>query len=330
MEINLANKNILITGGTGFVGSHLVEDLVKKGAQVVVPFRSLDPYSYFTSQKLAEKTILVIGDIKDKNRVFDIVVKYEIDYIFHLAAQAIVTTAYYNPWETIASNIIGTTNVLEAARLYPNIKGVIAASSDKAYGKLNKKKYKETDALRGNHPYEVSKSSADLIAYSYYKTYGLPIVITRFGNIYGEGDLNFSRIIPGIMKSIIKNEALKIRSNGKYVRDYLYVKDVANGYLMLAENIDKVKGKAFNFGSDENLSVLELIKLIEKKLNKKVNYKILDIAKNEIPYQSLDFSKIKKMLGWKPKYSISERIKRINSWYQKYLQEGLCRMIYNL
>jgi len=329
--MKIINKNILVTGGTGFVGSHLVEELVKKGAQVVVPYRSVDPYSYFASQKLAEKTILVTGDVKNKNRVFDIVVKYEIDYIFHLAAQAIVTTAYHNPWETIASNIIGTTNILETARLYPNIKGIIVASSDKAYGKLrnrhpeldsgsiSRKKYIETDPLRGDRPYEVSKSSADLIAYSYYKTYDLSVVITRFGNIYGEGDLNFSRIIPGIMKSIIRNEALEIRSDGKYVRDYLYVKDVVNGYLLLAKNIKKIKGEAFNFGSNETLSVIELIKLIEKKLNKKINYKILNIAKNEIPYQSLNYDKIKKRLGWKPKYSISETIQKISSWYKEVL-----------
>lgn len=313
----LKDKNILVTGGTGFIGSHLVEALIKKRAQIVVPFRSLDPYSYFATQGLSQRAIMVVADIKDRERILDLVTKYEIEYIFHLAAQPIVPTAYYNPLETIETNIIGTANVLEAVRQYPSIKGVIVASSDKAYGKLDKKKYRETDALRGDHPYEASKSSADLIAQAYWETYKLPVVITRFGNVYGEGDLNFSRIIPGIMKSMIKNETLAIRSNGKYVRNYLYVKDVVGGYSLLAANIKNVKGEAFNFGSDDELSVIDLIKLVENTLNTKVKYDILNTAKNEIPYQSLDFSKIKKKLGWKPEYSIASTIQKIKQWYQK-------------
>jgi len=220
--------------------------------------------------------------------------------------------------------------------LYPKIKAVIIASSDKAYGKLpqktsavfplrsstaevkKKNKYFETDPLKGDHPYEVSKSAADLIAYSYYKTYGLPVVITRFGNIYGEGDLNFSRIIPGILKSIIRQATLDVRSDGRYVRDYLYVKDVVEGYLLLVKYIEEIKGQAFNFGSDETLSVIELIRLIEKILKKRINYKILNIAKNEISYQSLDWRKIKKTLNWQPKHSIKNTINKVFRWYKKY------------
>lgn len=319
----LKGKKILVTGGTGFVASHLVKALVKEKARVIVPFRSLDPASFFINQKLEEKTLLCVADLKDKNRVFDLVTKYEIEYIFHLAAQAIVPTAFHHPWETLASNIMGTANVLEAGRLYPGIKGIIVASSDKAYGKLNKKKYRETDALQGDHPYEVSKSAADLMAQSYWQTYGLPVVITRFGNIYGEGDLNFSRIIPGMMKAMILNETLKIRSDGTPIREYLYVEDVVAGYLLLALNIKKIKGEAFNFGSNDRLSVIELIKLAEKVLNTKIKYHLLNTAKNEIPYQSLDFAKIKKKLGWKPKYSIASTIQKIKQWYQKYFEEFL-------
>lgn len=316
----LKGKTVLVTGGTGFIGSHLVEALLTKEARVVIPYRSLHPSSFFAAQRLGKRTILCAGDIKDRNRVFEIIVKHEVEYIFHLAAQTIVPAAYNNPWETIAANIIGTTNVLEAARLYPGIKGIIIASSDKAYGKLNKKKYQETDALRGDHPYEVSKSCADLISLAYYKTYGLPVVLTRFCNVYGEGDLNFSRIIPGIMKALIDKKILEIRSDGKYVRQYVYVKDVVDGYLLLMKNINKIKGEIFNFGSYDELSVIELIKLIETSLTAKIKYRILDIAKNEIPYQSLDFSKIKKRLGWQPKYSISSAIQKINKWYQKCLR----------
>lgn len=313
------DKNILVTGGTGFIGSHLVEKLVNLKANVTTTFQTINPQSYFCCQKLNKKVTMVNMDVCDFEKVFDVVAKFNVDYIFHLAAQALVEVAYYNPKRTLYSNILGTINILESAKLFPKVKGVVIASSDKAYGKLNKKKYLETDPLKGDHPYEVSKSAADLISSAYYKTYDLPVVITRFGNVYGEGDLNFSRIIPGILKSIIKKEMLKIRSNGKYVRDYLYVKDVINGYLLLVENIDKIKGQAFNFGSDETLSVLHLVRLIEKCLKRKVNYKILNTAKNEIPYQSLDFSKINDKVGWKPKYSLSSTIKKIHEWYENVL-----------
>jgi len=313
---NISGKNIFITGGTGFVGSHLVEELLNHKANIVTTFLTFNSLSYFFQKKLDDKVKMVNVDVCDFDKVFEIITKFNIDYIFHLAAQPLVEVAFYNPRRTLYTNINGTMNILESVRLYPKIKGVIVASSDKAYGKLDNGKYKENYPLKGDHPYEVSKSSADLIAYSYYKTYNLPVVITRFGNIYGEGDLNFSRIIPGIMKSLIKNELLEIRSDGKYVRDYLYVKDVVDGYLLLLNNIEKIKGEAFNFGSDETLSVLDLIKIIEKYLNKKINYKILNLAKNEIFYQSLDYSKIKK-LGWQPKIKINNVVKKIYKWYKK-------------
>ena len=311
------NKNVLVTGGTGFVGSHLVEELINQGANVVTTFLELDPLSYFFTQGLDKKTVMVPADVEDFEKMHDIITKNNIEYIFHLAAQALVETAFYNPKRTLTSNITGTVNILESARLYPKVKAAIVASSDKAYGKLEKGKYKEEDALRGDHPYEVSKSAADLICYSYFKTYGVPVIVTRFGNIYGEGDLNFSRIIPGAIESIVKNKQLDIRSNGKYIRDYLYVKDVVIGYLLLAKNINKIKGEAFNFGSNETLSVVEVLKLIEKSLKTKINYKILNSAKNEIPYQSLDYSKIKNQLGWSPKNTISSRINDILAWYSK-------------
>src|SRR3990167_3074832 len=334
---NLKDKNILVTGGTGFVGSHLVEELVKQKANVVTTFISTSPLAYFFTQGLNKKVKMADVDICDFDRIFDIVTKFEIEYIFHLAAQALVETAFYNPRRTLETNILGTVNILESARLYPKIKAVIIASSDKAYGKLpqktsavfplrsstaevkKKNKYFETDPLKGDHPYEVSKSAADLIAYSYFKTYNLPVVITRFGNIYGEGDLNFSRIIPDIMRAIIKKEKLEIRSDGTYVRDYLYVKDVVDGYLRLANKIEKVRGEAFNFGSRESLSVIELIKSIERILKKKINYKILNTAKNEIPYQSLNYLKIKRKLDWQPKYNLVKSIEKIYKWYKKIL-----------
>ncbi len=318
MEIKnkFAGKNVLVTGGTGFVGSHLVEELINQRANVVTTFEYTDPLSYFMVKGFDKKVVMAQVDIADFDGVMDLVTKFEIDYIFHLAAQAIVTTAYANPLKTIKSNVMGTTNILESARLYPKIKAVVVASSDKAYGKLASGQYIETDPVKGDHPYDVSKSATDLISRMYFKTYQVPVVITRFGNIYGEGDNNFSRIIPGIMMSLLKNETLELRSDGKAVRDYLYVKDVVKGYLMLAEKIDEVKGEAFNFGSNDTLSVIDLIKEIEKALGKKVPYKVLNIAKNEIPYQSLNYDKIKK-IGWKNESLISKTSKGIFDWYKK-------------
>lgn len=317
MEIKniFKNKNVLVTGGTGFVGSHLAEELVNLGANVITTFEYTDPLSYFMVKGLDKKVTMADIDIGQFDKVFDIVTKLEVDYIFHLAAQAIVTTAYANPRRTLESNIMGTANVLESARLYPKVKAVVVASSDKAYGKLKSGQYVETDQLKGDHPYDVSKSATDLIANMYFKTYQVPVVTSRFGNIYGEGDNNFSRIIPGIMMSLLKNETLELRSDGKAIRDYLYVKDVVEGYLMLAEKIDETKGEAFNFGSNDTLSVIGLIEEIEKALKVKVPYKVLNIAKNEIPYQSLDYKKIKKF-GWKNNENVGSTAKRIYEWYR--------------
>lgn len=334
--MNLKGKNVLVTGGAGFVGSHLVEELIKEKAKVVAVDINYDKNSYFLTEKLDEKSKAVNLNICDYRKTLRLIKKYKIEFIFHLAAQSLVGVAYNDPKGTLDNNILSTVNILEVVRTNKNIKGIIVASSDKAYGKLGKTsgvlsekkrgltpevnrsvKYKETDPLSGDHPYETSKSATDLITTTYCKTYRIPAVVTRFGNIYGEGDLNFSRIIPGIMESRIKNKELRIRSNGKYIRDYLYVKDVVNGYLLLAKNIEKVKGEAFNFGSNETLSVLQLINLLEQVLNTKIKYKILNIAKNEIPYQSLDYSKIRRTLGWKPKYNIKSTIEKIIKWYGK-------------
>ncbi len=311
----LKGIKVLVTGGTGFVGSHLVEELLKAGARVVVPYRSVDPSSYFARQKLNEHTTLAYGDLKDFNRTFEIVTEYEIEYIFHLGAQATVTTAYHNPLETFQSNIIGTANILEAARLYGKVKGIIVASSDKAYGK-SIKPYTESDPLKGTHPYEVSKSSADLISQTYYQTYQLPVVVTRFGNIYGPGDLNDNRIIPGIIKSILTKEPLRIRSDGTYVRDYVYVRDVVSGYIFLLKHLDKIIGQTYNISSDNSYSVISLIRAAQKILHTKVRYTIENIAINEIPYQRLSIGKITK-LGWRSQFTLRKGLTLTYQWYKK-------------
>jgi len=316
---NIKSRNVLVTGGTGFIGSHLVENLLSEKCNIIVPYQSLNPKSYFFSQNLDKKIILVHKDIKNYKRTFDVVTKYEIDFIFHLAAQSIVPTASHNPLETLETNFMGTANVLEAARLYGNVQGIIVASSDKAYGKIPRAS--EKNPLSGDHPYETSKAAADLLVGTYFKTYGLPTVVVRFGNVYGEGDINFSRIVPASLAAIVNNRALQIRSDGKYIRDYVYIKDIVEALITIVKNISRIKGEAFNVSSNENLSVIETVKLISKILNSKIIYKILNRAVNEIPVQSINFNKIRKVLGWKPKENLSSTIPAIYDWYKKYFQD---------
>lgn len=310
-------KIILVTGGTGFIGSNLVEELLKKGAEIIIPYVRIDPRSKFSTQNIFRKVKLERVDIKNRKKILLLPEKYNIDYIFHLAAQTLVTEAYENPFNTLETNIMGTVALLESVRVHANIKGLIIASSDKAYGKT-KRKYTEEFPLKGDHPYDVSKSSADLIAQTYFNTYKIPVVITRFGNVYGEGDLHFDRIIPAVCKAIIEKKPLKIRSNGQYVRDYIYVKDVVNGYITLLKKINKTLGQAYNFSSRDTLSVIDLIKKSEKILGLKIPYVILNNAKNEIPYQHLDDSKIRR-LGWKTECNLESSLKKTFLWYKKTL-----------
>lgn len=314
--MGLKGKNVLVTGGLGFFGSHLIERLLTDGAHVFAAdlVERLD--SYYYKRGLNRYVVFENCDVADYRRIFSVITKNQIDFVFHTAALATVEAAYSDPLGTVVSNVIGTTNILESCRGYEKVKGVLVTSTDKAYGKLPR--VDENTPLSGDHPYEVSKTSADLIARAYFKTYKLPVVVTRFGNMYGEGDLNFSRIIPGIMMSLIKNRILKIRSNGKYIRDYIYVKDVVDATIILAKNINKSKGEAYNISSKENMSVIELIKKAQQVLDLKVNYKILSNAKNEIPIQSVDFKKIQEKFNWKPKRNLESTLPGIYQWYKKY------------
>ncbi|MFA5062294.1 MAG: NAD-dependent epimerase/dehydratase family protein [Patescibacteria group bacterium] len=317
----LTGKNIFVTGATGLVGSHLVEELLKlQPRQIVCLSRSCDPNSYFETNNFGSKVVRVNGDLKNKDRMFEILTKYEISHVFHIGAQPIVTAAFINPYETFASNIMGTVNVLEAARHSPYIKAVVVASSDKAYGK-NCQNADENFALSGDHPYDVSKSCTDLVARTYYRTYKLPVAISRCGNIFGPGDLNMDRIVPGIMMAAITGNVLDLRSDGTFKRDYIYVKDVVDGYLSLAENIDKTQGEAFNFSSGLNVSVLDLIEKISKVIDVKINYKILNNQKNEIPGQSLNFAKADRILGWSPHSDFESAVKETYAWYQHFIKK---------
>jgi CDP-glucose 4,6-dehydratase len=317
MEGLMKGRKILVTGGTGFVGSHLVESLAAKGARVVVPYRSIDPKSYFISKGLDKKALLAMGDVTDRRRIVDIVTKYEIETIYHLAAQPIVDTAYNNPVETITTNVIGTTHILDAAYNSGTVRNIIVTSSDKAYGKSSKT-YIEDHPLQGDHPYEASKSAADIITQSYIKTYKAPVAIVRFGNIYGPGDLNMSRIIPGIMQSVIENKELVLRSDGTFVRDYVYVGDVVDAYEFILGNFKNMSGEAYNIASQTSATVIELITKVEHVLNTKIRYTINNSQKNEIPYQHLDWSKIAKV-GWKPKFTLDMGVLETFGWYKKSL-----------
>lgn len=310
MEVK-TNK-ILVTGGAGFIGSHLVNELVKQNNKVVV----IDNLSSGRKENLNPKAKFYETDVRDK-KIYEIFEKENPKIVFHLAAQPLVDEAYKNPFSAIETNVMGTVNILEACRQQKNIESIVVVSSDKAYGKAEKLPYKEIFPLRGNHPYDASKSSADLIAQAYFSTYDLPILITRFSNVFGPGDLNFSRIMPGIMESIIKNKDLLIRSNGKMTREYTYIKDIVDGCIKLASH-KKNFGEAFNFGSKNIFSVINIVKKTEGILRTKINYKILNITKNEIPEQYLDWTKAKEILNWQPETSFEQGIKETYNWYKNF------------
>lgn len=310
------NKNVLVTGAGGFKGSHLVEELSESDAEIISLVRVFNPKSYFETQNLRKKSIVVIGDLKNQRKMADILSKYEITSIFHLGAQPIVTTALLHPLETLESNIMGTVNILEAARVYGKINEIVAVSSDKAYGSCKRLPYKEDERLEGKAPYDVSKSCMDLIAQMYAKVFNMPIVIARCANVFGPGDLNMNRIVPDTLRAIIKNKPLKIRSNGKMIREYIYVKDSIDGYIKLAENIDKTKGEAFNIASKNVMSVIEIVKRISSILGMPVDFEILNQAETEIPEQHLDGSKIKNLLDWEARTDFETAIRETFKWYE--------------
>lgn len=310
----LTNGPILVTGGVGFVGSHLVEALVDTGASVVVLYREIHKDSYFARKELSKSVQMVQGDLRDYSCVSNVITRHAIRNVFHIGAQAIVETAYKDPLETMASNVMGTTHVLEACRKSRAVETIIVASSDKAYGK-SKETYTEQSSLHGDHPYDVSKSATDLIAQTYFKTYSLPVVITRFGNIYGPGDVHRDRIVPGAMEAYVSNSVLRLRSDGTPVRDYVYVKDVASAYIFLLMNRARTVGQAYNISSADSCSVIELIRKMDTVLGKTLHYTIDNTAINEIPFQHLDDAKIRS-LGWKNSVSFDDAIKETYTWYK--------------
>lgn len=314
------NKKVLITGHEGFLGSNLTKHLLNCGAKVTgLDIRTLRKFTILEKSHL-KKIKVIKGSVESYKLIKNILQKDHIEIIFHLAAQAIVNNSLKHPTRTFSTNIKGTWNILEASRSNERIKAIVIASSDKAYGIHSKLPYKEDAPLAGSYPYDSSKSCADLLAHTYSNTYNLPVCITRCGNIFGPGDFNFSRIIPDTVKTALQNKTLDIRSNGKFTRDYIYVDDVVDGYLCLAQKMRKLNlmGEAFNFSNEQPISVLDLISTIYKLSKKEPNYKILNIAKCEIEHQYLSATKAKKLLGWKAKHSLNKGLKQTIAWYKNY------------
>ncbi len=317
------DRPTLVTGATGLVGAWTVKHLVAAGADVVCLVRDWVPQSELNRSDLLARVKVVRGDVRDQKDLERILGEHEIDTVIHLAAQTIVPIANRNPVSTLETNIGGTWALLEASRRSPAVKQVVLASSDKAYGEQPTLPYDESMPLQGSHPYDVSKSAADLIAMAFARTYGLPVVITRCGNFYGGGDLNWSRIVPGTIRSVLRGQRPVIRSDGQFIRDYFYVEDGAAAYMLLAERLAadrSLAGEAFNFSTEQPITVLDLARLILELMHSDLELDIRNEAENEIKRQYLDAAKARRVLGWKPQYPLREGLVRTIAWYRDMLE----------
>jgi CDP-glucose 4,6-dehydratase len=313
------DRPTLVTGGTGLVGGWLVKRLMAAGADVVCLVRDWVPQSELVSSGVMAKVKTVRGDLRNQELLERVLGEYEIDTVLHLAAQTIVPIANRNPVSTFDTNIRGTWALLEAARRSPAVKQVVLASSDKAYGDQEHLPYDETMPLAGRHPYDASKSAGDIIAQSYASTYDLPVVITRCGNFYGGGDLNWSRIVPGTIRSVLRDKRPVIRSDGEFVRDYFYVEDGAAAYTLAAEKLAadrSLAGEAFNFSNEQPISVIDITRLILKLMDSKLEPEIRNEASNEIRCQYLNAGKAREKLGWQPLYQLEDGLRTTIDWYR--------------
>jgi CDP-glucose 4,6-dehydratase len=315
-------RNVFVTGGTGLLGSSLIEELLARGARVVCLVRDWVPDSRLIASRAIARTIIVRGELEDLTTLIRAVNEYEIDTVFHLGAQTIVGTAARSPLSTFEANVRGTWNLLEACRICPKlVQRVIVASSDKAYGAHEHLPYTEDTPLQGRFPYDVSKSCADLISFSYHATYGVPLAVTRCGNLFGGGDLNFNRLIPGTIRSVLRGERPIVRSDGTFVRDYFYVRDAVAAYLQLAERLpdERFLGQAFNFGTETPMSVSELVQVLLGLMGRAdLAPRILNEASHEIPRQYLDCSKARRMMGWQPAFTMEEALLDTIAWYRQH------------
>ena len=317
------DRPTLVTGATGLVGSWLVGRLVAAGASVVCIVRDWVPESELFGSEVFRRVTVVRGDVCDGDLLGRVLAEYEIDTVFHLAAQTIVPIASRNPAGTCETNIAGTWRLLDACRRIPVAKQIVVASSDKAYGSQKTLPYTEDLPLEGQNPYDVSKACADLLARSWSRTYGLPVAVTRCGNIFGGGDLNWNRIVPGTIRAALRGQRPVIRSDGSPVRDYFYVEDAAAAYLQLAERIAAdpgVRGEAFNFSNETPLTVLEMVAKILKVMGSSAEPEVRNDATGEIKEQYLSAAKARRQLGWSPLYTLDEAIEHTVSWYRAFLE----------
>jgi len=317
------DRPTFVTGATGLVGGWLVRRLLQAGANVVCLVRDWVSESDLVRGGLIDRTTIVRGDLCDQATLERALGEYEIDTVLHLAAQTIVGIANRNPVSTFQSNIAGTWSLLEACRRSPCVKQIVIASSDKAYGIHDRLPYDETSALRGTHPYDVSKSCSDLIAQAYAKTYGSPVAITRCGNFYGGGDLNWNRIIPGTIRSVVRGQPPVIRSDGTFIRDYFYVEDGAAAYLLLAEKLARdpsLVGEAFNFSNELQLTAMDVVRSVLREMETSLEPTVLNQAHNEIQHQYLSAEKARRVLDWKPLFTFAEGLRRTVDWYREYLR----------
>lgn len=316
------DRPVLVTGASGFLGGWLVKRLLEAGAEPVCPVRDWVPRSQLIKTGISKKVNLVRGDITDGAFLERVIGEYEVRTVFHLAAQTIVTIANRNPLSTFESNIRGTWCLLEACRHSPAVEQIIVASSDKAYGEKDILPYHEDLPLQGYFPYDVSKACADRIAGSYYHTYRLPVTVTRCGNFYGGGDLNWNRLVPGTIRSVLRGQRPVIRSDGHYVRDYFYIEDGAAAYMLLVEKmaeIPQLAGEAFNFSNENHLSAAALVNKILEVMNSDLEPEVLGEAQHEIKNQYLCADKARFQLDWTPLFSLEEGLQRTVEWYRKFL-----------
>jgi CDP-glucose 4,6-dehydratase len=316
------DRSVFVTGGTGLLGAWLVKQLIEVGANVVCLVRDWVPQSELVRSRRIEQVSIVRGDITDRDLLERTLGEYEIEVVFHLAAQTIVGIANRNPVSTFSTNIQGTWNLLEACRRSPKVLSIVVASSDKAYGDQEHLPYAETMPLQGRHPYDVSKSCADLIAQTYASSYKLPVAITRCGNFYGGGDLNWNRVVPGTIRSIIRGERPIVRSDGNFVRDYFYIEDGAAAYMLLAERLASyaaLRGQAFNFSNESQVNVLEMVELILRKMKSSLRPEVLNQASNEIRHQYLSAERARTILNWQPQFTLESGLDRTLAWYREFL-----------
>ncbi len=315
------DRPVLVTGATGLLGGWLVKRLVAHGANVVCLVRDWVPQCELVRTRLIEQVKVVRGDVRDQTLLERALGEYEVDTVMHLAAQTIVGVANRNPVSTFETNIQGTWALLEACRRSPTVKQIVVASSDKAYGDQPKLPYDEATPLQGRHPYDVSKSCADLIAHAYAHSYQLPVVVTRCGNLYGGGDLNWNRIVPGTIRAVLRGQRPVIRSDGHYIRDYFYVEDGAAAYMLLAEKLAQnpvLRGEAFNFSNELQITVLELTQRILNLMGSSATPEIHNEATNEIRHQYLSAAKARQVLGWQPLFSLEDGLQRTIDWYRRF------------